>query len=93
MQLVLGATGGIGHWIVEKLLDRKNHVRVMVRDPAKTKKFSNMHLVEIVQGDATNVNDVKRAVTGADSVYYCVNVPYPEWKLKVIPMLQNTHCR
>jgi nucleoside-diphosphate-sugar epimerase len=90
MQLVLGATGSIGHWVVEKLLDGRSHVRVMVRDPAKLKQFSNMERVEVVQGDATNISDVKKAVTGADSVYYCVNVPYPEWKLKLIPMLQNT---
>jgi nucleoside-diphosphate-sugar epimerase len=90
MQLVLGATGGVGHWVVEKLRDGKNHVRVMVRDPAKTKEFSNMERVEVVEGDATNLSEVKKAIKGADSVYYCVNVPYPEWKLKLIPMLQNT---
>jgi nucleoside-diphosphate-sugar epimerase len=90
MQVVFGGTGSIGHWVVEKLLDRKQQVRVMVRTPAKLKQFSNMERVEVVEGDAANVNDVKQTVKGADSVYYCVNVPYPEWKLKVIPMLQNT---
>lgn len=90
MQIVLGATGSIGHWVVEKLLDRKNQVRVMVRTPAKLKQFSNMEQVEVVEGDAANINDVKKAATGADSIYYCVNAPYPEWKSKVIPMLQNT---
>jgi len=90
MDVVLGATGGIGHWTVERLLDRKNQVRVMVRTPAKLAQFSSMEQIEVVQGDAANIDDVKKAVTGADSVYYCVNVPYPEWKTKVIPMLRNT---
>jgi nucleoside-diphosphate-sugar epimerase len=90
MQLVLGASGSIGHWVVEKLLDRKHQVRVMVRTPAKLKQFSNMERVEVIEGDAANIDDVKKAVARADSVYYCVNVPYPEWKLKFIPMLQNT---
>lgn len=89
MQLVVGATGGLGHWVVEKLLDRKNHVRVMMRNLAKTPKFSNMEQVEVVQGDASNIDDVKKAVKGVEAVYYCANVPYQEWKLKVIPMLQN----
>ncbi len=90
MQLVLGATGGIGHWVVEKLLDRKNYVRIMVRDPTRAKTFSNMEQVEILQGDAVNIDDVRKAVAGTDPVYHCVNVPYQEWKSKVIPMLQNT---
>jgi nucleoside-diphosphate-sugar epimerase len=90
MQVVLGATGSVGHWVVEKLLDRKNQVRVLVRTPAKLKQFSNVERVKVVEGDAGNIDDVKKAVTGADSVYYCVNVPYPEWRSKAIPMLQNT---
>jgi nucleoside-diphosphate-sugar epimerase len=90
MQVVLGATRGIGHWAVEKLLDRKGQVRVMVRTPAKLTEFSRREQMEVVQGDAANIDDVRRAVAGADSVYYCVNVPYPEWKTKAIPMLQNT---
>jgi nucleoside-diphosphate-sugar epimerase len=90
MQVVLGATGSIGHWVVERLLDRMNQVRVLVRTPAKLKQFSNVERVEVVEGDAANIDDVEKAVTGADSVYYCVNVPYPEWRSKAIPMLQNT---
>jgi nucleoside-diphosphate-sugar epimerase len=90
MQVVLGATGSIGHWVVEKLIDRKNQVRVLVRTPAKLKQFSNVERVEVVEGDAANIDDVKKAVTGAGSVYYCVNMPYPEWRSKAIPMLQNT---
>jgi nucleoside-diphosphate-sugar epimerase len=62
----------------------------MVRTPAKLKQFSNMERVEVVQGDAANIDDVRKSVAGAHSVYYCVNVPYQEWKSKVIPMLQNT---
>jgi len=89
MQVVLGATGSIGHWAVEKLLDGKNQVRVLVRNTAKLRQFS-VERVEVVEGDAAKLDDVKKAVTGADSVYYCVNVPYPEWKSKAIPMLQNT---
>ncbi len=90
MQVVLGATRSVGHWIVEKLLDRKNQVRVMVRNPVKLKQFSRMELVHVVEGDASKLNDVNKAIIGVDSVYYCVNVPYPEWKSKAIPMLQNT---
>ena len=89
MQVVIGATGGVGHWVVEKLLDRSYQVRIMARTPGKLKQFSSMDRVEIVQGDAANMSDVKKAAIGADSVYYCVNVPYPEWNSKVIPMFRN----
>lgn len=89
MQLVLGGTGSIGHWVVEKLLDRENQVRVLVRTPAKLKRFSKMERVEVVHGEAANINDMRKAIIGADSVYYCVNVPYPEWNTKLIPMLQT----
>jgi len=90
MQLVLGATGGVGHWVVEKLLARRNRVRVMVRTPGKLRQISDMEHVEVVEGDAAKIDDVKRSITGADSVYYCVNVPYQEWKTKALPMLENT---
>jgi nucleoside-diphosphate-sugar epimerase len=90
MQVVLGATGGVGHWVAQKLLDRKERVRVMARTPTKLKQLSDMELVEVVQGDAGNIDDVRKVVAGADSVYYCVNVPYQEWKTKAVHMLQNT---
>jgi len=90
MEVVLGATGAIGHWVAEKLLGRNMEIRVMVRTPARLKEFSSMNRVEVVEGDAGHIDDVKRALAGADSLYYCVNVPYPEWKSKAIPMLQNT---
>jgi hypothetical protein len=52
-------------------------------------KFENVFLVsnlqhwskgEVVQGDAAGIDDEKKAVTGTDSVYYCVNLPYPNWR-------------
>lgn len=90
MHLVLGATGGIGHWVVEKLVQRREDVRVMVRDPGKVRHWAGAQRVEIVEGDALVRDDVGKAATKVESIYHCVNVPYPEWKAKVIPMLQNT---
>ena len=90
MQVVLGATGGLGHWVVEKLLSQKGQVRVLVRTPSKLKQFSNVERLEVIEGDASRIDDVKRAIEGASHVYYCVNVPYPDWRLKAIPLLQTT---
>lgn len=90
MHLVLGATGGVGHWVVEKLVQRREDVRVMVRDPGKVRHWAGAQRVEIVEGDALDRKDVEKAADRVESIYHCVNVPYPEWKVKVIPMLQNT---
>lgn len=90
MHTVLGATGGIGHWVVEKLLERGESVRVVVRDPMKVKYWENNDRVEIVKGDSLVADDVKKAASNTKSVFHCVNVPYPQWKSKVIPMLRNT---
>lgn len=90
MHVVLGSTGGIGHWVVEKLLKKRDDVRVMARDLSKLKHWANKERVEIVEGDALVAEDVRKATSGAESIYHCLNVPYPEWKSKVIPMLSNT---
>ncbi len=90
LHLVLGASGGIGHWVVEKLLERGRLVRIMVRNPMKVKHWSNNDRVEIVQGDSLVAEGVRKAASGAESIYDCVNAPYPAWKTKVIHMLSNT---
>ncbi len=91
MHLVLGATGGIGHWTVVKLVERGEPVRVLVRDPAKFRgSWPEAKGVEVVVGDALVVEDVHRAAKDATTIFHCVNVPYPEWAAKAVPMLENT---
>jgi nucleoside-diphosphate-sugar epimerase len=89
-RLVLGATGGVGHWVVESLISRGENVRVMVRDPAKISGQLPTTGIEIVVGDALNAADDMRSSSGDATIFHCVNVPYQEWSAKAIPMLENT---
>ncbi len=89
MHLVLGATGGIGHSVVENLVQRGENVRALVRDPSRVKDWSTGK-VELVKGDALKIEDVTEASQGVTSIFHCVNVPYQEWNTKAIPMLENT---
>jgi len=91
MHLVLGSTGGIGHWTVAKLVERGETVRVLVRDPDRFRKsWPDVKGVEVVSGDALVADDVRRAAQGVATIFHCVNVPYPEWAAKAFPMLENT---
>jgi len=91
MHLVLGATGGIGHWTAVKLVERGEPVRVLVRDPERFRRsWPEAKGVDVVAGDALVAEDVLRAAQGATTIFHGVNVPYPEWAAKANPMLANT---
>ena len=67
--LVTGATGRVGSKVVEQLLKRDAHVRVLVRDP------SSAHFpaqVDVVQGDMLDVESLRRAFVGV-STFFLLN--------------------
>lgn len=87
--LVLGATGGIGGAVAEKLGGRGYAVRAMHRDAAamavKTPQY------DWVKGDAMNREDVMRAARGVALIVHAVNPPgYRNWGKLVLPMIDNT---
>jgi nucleoside-diphosphate-sugar epimerase len=91
MQLVLGASGGIGHWTVVKLVERGEPVRVLARDPEWFRRtWPQAKGVEVVAGDALVSDDVRHAAKDATAIFHCVNVPYQQWAAKALPMLANT---
>jgi nucleoside-diphosphate-sugar epimerase len=91
MHLVLGATGGIGHWTAVTLVGQGESVRVLVRDPERFRQsWPEAKGVDVVAGDALVGDDVRRAAKGATTIFHCVNVPYPEWAAKAVPMLDRT---
>ncbi len=63
---ILGATGSVGQHLVSQALDAGDTVTVLVRTPAKL--GPNQDRVTVVQGDVTDVEAMRRAVTGADAV-------------------------
>lgn len=66
--LVLGATGGIGHWAVKLLMETTNHqVTAYVRTPEKLDDMMKTHL-QILQGDVLDTEKLSAAMEGKDIV-------------------------
>jgi len=78
--LVLGGTGHVGVHIVRSLLARDRPVRVLTRnvDGAK-KRFedSTGNSPEFVSGDLMQLEDVKRAMDGAEAMVVAVSALHP----------------
>ncbi len=95
--VVLGATGGMGSALVERLLHdgvytvafaRSAEKLAILQERMKKLGYAGEQL-EIVQGDAFQVQEVTQAATGTDVIYQSINVPYVEWKEKLIPQAQT----
>ncbi|MCQ4625692.1 NAD(P)H-binding protein [Corynebacterium sp. CCUG 69979] len=71
--LVTGATGFIGGEVVSNLLDDGWRVRILCRSAAKARKRPWGDDVDIVEGDATNREDVSRALEGVDCAWYLLH--------------------
>lgn len=63
---VFGATGKIGHLVVEQLLGAGHHVRALVRSPGKL-TVTDDHL-EVIVAELDDAPAIRKAVDGADAV-------------------------
>lgn len=89
LALILGATGGIGGALAERLLEEGYRVRAMQRDPQALPDRNPAF--EWVKGDAMRAGDVGRAARGASLIVHAVNPPgYRDWDKLVLPMIDNT---
>ena len=73
MILVTGGTGFVGGHIVHALRAHERDVRCLVRDPARADRLTTWG-VELVAGDMTDTESVRRAVEGCDSVVHLVAI-------------------
>ena len=64
--LVTGATGRIGHQVVNQLVTRGADVRALVRDPAKADFPAS---VDVVQGDMLDIASLRRAFVGVKTLF------------------------
>jgi uncharacterized protein YbjT (DUF2867 family) len=64
--LVTGATGRVGRQVVQQLVKRGADVRVLVRDPAKAGFPAG---VEVVQGDLLDIDALRTALTGVNTLF------------------------
>jgi dihydroflavonol-4-reductase len=66
---VTGGTGFIGGRVVRKLRERGDEVVALVRSPDKALELERLG-VELVKGDLTDVDAIRRGVDGADGVFH-----------------------
>ncbi|AKT41468.1 NAD-dependent epimerase/dehydratase family protein [Chondromyces crocatus] len=71
--LVTGATGKVGSRLTRHLAQRGDHVRALVRDPARAATLRGEHgdRIELVQGDLLDADSLTEAVRGVDAVVHC----------------------
>lgn len=68
--LILGAAGQISQLVTNKLLKETNHSLVLfARDGSRRIKISDSSREQIIDGDFTDFNLVKKALDGVDAVY------------------------
>jgi uncharacterized protein YbjT (DUF2867 family) len=66
--LVLGGTGMLGRPVVHCLTDKGHAVRILTRSAEKTRNLFG-DTVDIVEGTATNRDDIRAALTGCDAAH------------------------
>ncbi len=71
--LVTGATGYVGGRLIPRLLDSGYRVRVFTRDAARLQGRDWLDKVEVAQGDALSLDDLKRAMDGCSVAYYLIH--------------------
>lgn len=84
LHVVVG-TGPLGMAVRDELLARGKHCRMV----NKSGKCDVDKGVEIVAGDANDIENILSACYGASVIYNCTNAPYTEWKEKLPPILDG----
>lgn len=85
VQVVLGATGGVGQAIVQALAAQGAQVRAINRSGHALAPAS----VEVMAADLTSRESTRAACQGATVVYHCAGVPYDQWATFLPVMLDN----
>ncbi|MFJ9407453.1 SDR family oxidoreductase [Streptomyces sp. NPDC101393] len=71
--LVTGATGYIGGRLAPELLAAGYDVRALARSPEKLRDHPWAARTEVVRGDVTDADSVRKAMTDVDIAYYLVH--------------------
>ncbi len=88
--LVLGASGGMGYSIVKELAQRGIEVVAFARGKEKLQKlFQDNAGVTIKSGDVFDLESLKEASAGVDTIFQAMNIPYSEWEQKLHIVMKN----
>ncbi|MDH5232132.1 MAG: NAD(P)H-binding protein [Gammaproteobacteria bacterium] len=83
--LVMGITGSFGAAVAQALAAQGWSIKALVREPAKC--VMAISQLELVQGDASNIEDVRCAAQGVQLMVYGVNPSNYDWEHKALPWL------
>lgn len=67
--LITGATRKVGSRLAQYFLNQKENIRLLVRDEKRATSLKEQG-AEIIVGDLTNLNDLKKAVAGIDVIIH-----------------------
>lgn len=81
---VFGANGNLGSHFVNQALEAGFKIKAFVRSTANY-EHSNNSKVEVIEGNATSLKDVEKAVTNADAVVSCLGNP------KKVQIMHQSH--
>ena len=81
--LVTGATGRVGRQVVQQLVKRGADVRVLVRDTAKAGFPAG---VEVVQGDLLDIDALRTALSGVNTLFLLNAVAADEFTQALITL-------
>lgn len=81
--LVTGATGRVGHHVVDQLVQRGAQVRVLTRDPSKAKFPAG---VDVVQGELLDIDALRSAFKGVSTLFLLNAVTGDEFTQAIITL-------
>ena len=88
--LIVGATGSLAQYVIEALKNVDNtEMTLFVRNKSRlSKSFSSQY--NIVQGDALNETDLKKAITGQDMLYVNLAGDLETMAKNIVKAMQET---
>ena len=85
--LVMGASGFLGSHVVKELVGAGRNVRIMVRASSDTSAIDHLEFERVI-GDISDNDAIASALSGCDSVFYCI-VDTRAWLRDPAPLYQT----
>ncbi len=83
--LLLGGAGFIGSNLVKELLNKGYDVKLFdQKNFTKTNISEFVSEIEVIEGDFSNISDVKKAMEGVDYIYHLISTTLPSTSLENI---------